>query len=524
MPGRGTSIESKLELAQPPLVTPLAEPWADLSLRVVARHHVPTLLARDALLHYPEVIDRPAIVHNAGCMERFDVVVVGARCAGSPLAIMLARRGLRVCVLDRARFPSETLSTHVIQPCGAVVLQRLGVLEEIVAAGAVPLTRFTLVAEDARIDAELDDEVEMWGAPGLCIRRVTMDHLLVQAAATAGADVRTGTSVSGLLQRAGRVVGVETERGAVWADLVVGADGRRSTVARLVGAPEYHVVSPGRLFAWAYFEGVSEPEPRLRLARIGDLAFLASPTDGALYMAGVCPSLRRKDAFLAERDLSFAEGLRTWAELADLLAGARRIGPIRVMCNWHGYLRQASGPGWALIGDAGHFKDPSPAQGISDALRHAERLAEVIEAGLGGAVDADHALRTWWSWRDRDVYEMHWFATDLGAPGRSGPLHVQTIRDIAGDRDATEKLLRVLNHDIRPSELFTQRRIGTAAARAARRRPRAIPLLFKEAAIGLRNELRRARTRPNANGHSSAVPAPGALSTTRTLERQHELA
>src|SRR5438128_8329455 len=106
--------------------------------------------------------------------ELFDVAIVGARCAGSPIAAKLAGRGLRVCVLDRARFPSETLSTHVIQPCGVVILKRLGLLAATIAAGAVPLTRFTLVAEDARIDAELDGEVESYGAPGLCVRRVTM--------------------------------------------------------------------------------------------------------------------------------------------------------------------------------------------------------------------------------------------------------------------------------------------------------------------------------------------------------------
>jgi hypothetical protein len=99
-------------------------------------------------------------------MEHFDVVIVGARCAGSPLATMLARRGLRVCLLDRSRFPSETLSTHVIQPCGVAILERLGVLDTALAAGAVPLTRFTFAAEDARVDAAIDPEV--FGAPGLC--------------------------------------------------------------------------------------------------------------------------------------------------------------------------------------------------------------------------------------------------------------------------------------------------------------------------------------------------------------------
>jgi menaquinone-9 beta-reductase len=146
------------------------------------------------------------------------------------------------------------------------------------------------------------------------------------------------------------VVGVETERGRLRARLVVGADGRRSTVAALVGAGEYHVAPPRRMFAWAYFEGVADSEGRLRLGRLGDLAFLASPTDSGLYMAGVCPPLGVKDAFLADRERSFVAGLGAWPEVADLLAGATRIGAIRVMANWHGYFREAVGPGWALLG------------------------------------------------------------------------------------------------------------------------------------------------------------------------------
>jgi menaquinone-9 beta-reductase len=120
------------------------------------------------------------------------------------------------------------------------------------------------------------------------------------------------------------------------------------------------------------------------------------------------------------------------------------------MANWHGYFREAAGPGWALLGDAGHFKDPTPAQGISDALRQAEHLADAVEAGLGGAASIDDELGRWWRWRVQDALEMHWFAADLGAAGASPVLNAQILRDIAGDDEASEKLLRVLNHDIRP--------------------------------------------------------------------------
>ena len=147
---------------------------------------------------------------------------------------MLAQRGLRVCLLDKARFPSETLSTHVIQPCGVAILERLGVLDAAWAAGAVPLTRFTLVSNRTRISTTIAA-----GPPGLCLRRVALDHLLVEAAATAGAEVWTETRVSGLLWKGDRVAGVETATGRLHARLVVGADGRGSTVADSVSAGEY---------------------------------------------------------------------------------------------------------------------------------------------------------------------------------------------------------------------------------------------------------------------------------------------
>ena len=424
--------------------------------------------------------------------ENFDVVIVGARCAGSPLATMLARRGLRVCLLDKAEFPSETLSTHVIQPSGVAILDRLGMLDAVLAAGAVSLTHFTFAASDARIDATID--AEALGAPSLCIRRISLDHLLVEAAASAGAEVRTGNRAKALLWDDGRVVGVETERGPLRARLVIGADGCRSTVAGLVGAAEYHVSPPSRMFAWAYFEGAAEVEGRLRLGSLGGLNYVASPTDAGLFMAAVCPPLDSKDAFLADRERSFMAGLAGWPELADLVAGANRVGSIRVMTKWHGYFREAAGPGWALLGDAGHFKDPSPAQGISDALRQAGRLADAVEAGLGGAAGIDATLRRWWRWRDEDGYAMHWFAADMGAIG-SSPLATQFSRDMAGDEEAIEQLLRVINHESPPSQLFTPRRLGRAAVRAVRRHPDQIPAMAREVATELRNEVRRSRQR-----------------------------
>lgn len=423
----------------------------------------------------------------------FDVAIVGARCAGSPLAAMLAQRGLRVCLLDKARFPSEALSTHVIQPSGVEVLKRHGMLDPILAAGAVTLSKLTLVAKGARLDAQIDPE--SFGATSISARRITLDQVLIEEAARAGVEVRTETRVSDLIWDDGRVAGIETSSGGVRARLVVGADGLRSTVAGLVGAEKYRVAPPGRMFAWGYFEGAGNTEDRLRLASLQGLTFAASPTDAGLYMAAVCPPMSDRGRFLAARERNYEAGIAAWPELADVLAGANRVGPVRVMSNWHGYFRQAVGPGWALVGDAGHFKDPTPAQGIRDALAHSERLAETIEAGLGGASDIDEELRRWWRWRDNEGFEMHWFAADMGTEGLAAPIATQIVRDIADDPAAAEQFLRMLNRDIQPSELFTAGRIGKAMLRVALREPARIPAMLKEAAREAVNEARRSRQR-----------------------------
>src|SRR2546423_3690894 len=185
-------------------------------------------------------------------VSEYDVIVVGARCAGSPLAALLARAGARVCLVDKARFPSDTPSTHMVQPVGVRILDRLGVLDELLKVAA-PIEGGVAVFDDVRV--ELVDTRDLLGGPALNARRITLDAILLDAAAAAGAEVRTGTPVTGLVEDRGRVAGVTIPAGELRAPLVVGADGARATIARLVDAGEYHRTSPGRLFMWAYFEG-----------------------------------------------------------------------------------------------------------------------------------------------------------------------------------------------------------------------------------------------------------------------------
>jgi 2-polyprenyl-6-methoxyphenol hydroxylase-like FAD-dependent oxidoreductase len=332
------------------------------------------------------------------------------------------------------------------------------------------------------------------GSPMLNVRRMSLDAVLVEAAAEAGATVLTQTRVEDLAWEDGRVVGVQTPGGALRAALVVGADGMTSTVARLARAQEYERTEPGRLFTWAYLEGVAGTGPAdtgtLMLGKIGDNAFLASPTDDGLYITAVVPSLCRKDEFMTDLDGAYTSAVRTWPELEAVMGGARRVGPIRVMSRWHGYFRCSAGPGWVLVGDAGHFKDPTPGQGIADALRQVARLAPTIEQALGGA-NADQLLGQWWQWRDQDAAEMYWFAHDMGSPGTTRPLMAEVQARIAASPGLTEDLIRVLNHDLPPSQLATPSLVLPAFLAALKREHGRRFSILKEAAELVRTDRRR---------------------------------
>ena len=420
-------------------------------------------------------------------VERHDVVVVGARCAGAPLATFLARAGLSVALLDRATFPSDTASTHVFQAPGVAVLGRLGVVDRLLASGApwLEMAEFRIDDVHERVPwPRLPDDP----GPGLCVRRPVLDTILVETAEAAGAAVRTGVRVTGTIEDAGRVTGVRgveatsasgPAAGASGpaagggrelrfeAPLVVGADGRRSTVARLVGARIYNVSPNERFGFWAYHEGAAWSGPAtIFLLRWDDEFVTACPTDGGLYLVSVLLPLDQLRSFSTDVEGSYDAHVARCELLDGILAGARRVARPRGMASFSGFFRESAGPGWALVGDAGHFKDPSPGQGIADALRQSERLAEAIVGAGGRPAETDAALTRWWRWRDRDAAQMHWFAADLGGGGPVPIVFTELLRGLSREPDGLSRAVDVFNHRVRPRDLLTPRRLATAAARA----------------------------------------------------------
>jgi len=404
--------------------------------------------------------------------DRFDVVIVGARCAGSPLALFLQRAGLSVCVVDQAGFPSDTLSTHMFQLSGIEVMQKLGVLDAVLSCGAPPIRDTYMKFEDADLSGPPRLNPGDIPIPLMCVRRLTLDIHLVRAAIDEGIDVRLHHRVTELIERNGRVAGVRvTDRqgkvATIEADLVVGADGRNSTIARLVGSRRYHVVPSERISTWAYFRNVPrEPVARVFYYRHDDDFIVAAPADDDHFIAVACPSLDRLDStYRTDSEGWFTRTIARCKPVADLLGSAERVTKFRGLTRFEGFFREACGPGWVLAGDAGHFKDPTPGQGISDALRQVEQLSEAIMRGFADPAQRDAELRNWWRWRDRDAIQHYWFSFDVGRRGPISPVLVEMLRRIASNDETRMDFLDIFMHRHWPRSLFNLRTLFAATGR-----------------------------------------------------------
>jgi flavin-dependent dehydrogenase len=342
-----------------------------------------------------------------------DVVVVGARCAGAATALLLARAGHDVLLLDRATFPSDTLSTHMIARSGMVQLRRWGLLDAVVASGAPAIRTVEFTTAGGFVSRTIKDRygVDFLLAP----RRTVLDDILLEAARAAGATVRTGVSVDGVVRDAsGTVTGVRAQGGGrsheVRARYVVGADGLSSRTARAVGAP-VTIARPGSGAGhYAYYAG---DWPAIEYV-LADGAFAGVfPTHGGEACVWVCTPehvarthrrrVGRGGNVLTSILASAAPGLA-----ARLDEGSRRS-PVRGMLRMPNHFRQASGPGWALVGDAGYHRDAVTGHGISDAFRDAELLAQALDTALRGPARATDALTAYGLERDRmarDVFEI----------------------------------------------------------------------------------------------------------------------
>jgi len=347
--------------------------------------------------------------------SRHDVVVVGGRVAGSATAMLLARLGHDVVVVDQATFPSDTVSTHSIARSGVVHLRRWGLLDAVLDSGAPAIRQVTFNAAGESTSRQIKDKagVDFLVAP----RRYALDTILATAAEPAGAEVRPGVTVTGVVRDGrGRVVGVSGRDRAgapveLGARYVIGADGLRSQVARSVGATINEAGPAGGAAQYAYYAGLPWSGIEFFVAERSFAGVF--PTHDGQACIWVCnPSadakaIRRRNGSRVEAFGQLLE--RSAPELAERLRHARRTSPVQGMLRQPNQLRQAFGPGWALVGDAGYYRDAITAYGISDAFRDAELLAVALDQALGAEAEETTALAAYQQQRDhalREIFEI----------------------------------------------------------------------------------------------------------------------
>ncbi len=380
----------------------------------------------------------------------YDAIVVGARCAGSPTAMLLARHGHRVLLVDRARFPADTVSTHLVHVPGVAALDRWGLLGRLAGTGCPPITTYSYDFGPFTISGTPHPTAGIDTA--YCPRRTVLDKLLIDAAAEAGAEVREGFSVDELIVDDGTVVGIRghasggsavVERARV----VIGADGAHSRVANAVGADRYHEKPMLAVAYYSYWSGLPVDDASWILRpRRGCGAF---PTNDRLTMLLAAWPAAESQAVKQDLEGSYLDALRSafGARLDDARQEERMMGS-----GVANQFRKPYGPGWALVGDAGYLKDPITAQGISDAFQDAELCAAALDEALSGRRSFDDAMSRYQHSRDARVLPIYEFTTHVGDLAEPPPPELlRLLGAMAGNQPAMNDFASVFAGTLSPA-------------------------------------------------------------------------
>jgi flavin-dependent dehydrogenase len=385
----------------------------------------------------------------------YDAIIIGARVAGSPLAMLLARKGYRVLLTDKSFFPSDTISTHHVHQPGVLRLKRWGLLEKVRASNCPPLTEMKFDVGPFALIGTPPPAEDM--AEAFAPRRHVLDNILVREAISAGAELREGFTVKDVTSDKDGVNGVIgiTRRGTPVTErarIVIGADGKHSTVARSVAAPVYNERPKFTCNYYSYWSGVplQGTELYVRERRM----FVADRTNDELTMVVSALPVGEFNRMRSDLDNQFMKELELVPSLAERLRAGKREEPIRGSGDMPNFFRKPYGAGWALIGDAGYTKDSITAQGITDSFKQAELLSEAIDAGFSGRKPLGQALAEYERRRNEEAFPMYDFTCRLGALEPPPTEMLQLFEALRENREETNRFLGVTAGTVPAGEFF----------------------------------------------------------------------
>jgi flavin-dependent dehydrogenase len=399
----------------------------------------------------------------------YDAIVVGARCAGSPTAMVLAAKGYRVLVVDRARFPSDTVSTHLIHAPGIAALARWGLLDQVIGTGCPAIESYAFDFGPFSISGRphATDGIATAYAP----RRTVLDQILVEAAGQAGAEVREGFAVEEVLVEDGVVIGIrghdEHGRSVVErARVVVGADGRSSHVARAVHPEQYHEKPMLQWSYYTYWSGL--PVDGMETTIRPDRGWGMFPTNDDLTLLVLGWPYAEASAYKADVEANYLRTLELSPDVAERVHTATRVERFTggAVAN---FFRRPFGPGWALVGDAGYNKDPITAQGMSDAFRDAELCATALDEAFQGRQSFEDAMAAYQRVRDAHALPIYEFTTQLATLTPPPSEMQQLLGAVHGNPDAMDAFVSLVAGTMSPLEFFAPDHIGRIMGAARER-------------------------------------------------------
>jgi flavin-dependent dehydrogenase len=401
--------------------------------------------------------------------QGYDAIIVGARCAGSPTAMHLARKGYRVLLVDKTTFPSDTMSTHMLHPPAVAALDRWGLLEKLEATGCPPVETYSFDFGPLTISGSPQPVDGI--ARGYCPRRIILDQILVDAAVEAGAELREGFTVEEILVEDGAVTGINGhEKGGATvterAQVVIGADGKHSLMARTVSPKQYNERPTHLAQYYAYWSGLPVDGFVTTVRAEHRRGWAAIPTHDDLTVVPFGWPVEEFKANRKDVEGNFFKAIEHAPEFAERVHAAKRETRFVGTAELPGYFRQPFGPGWALLGDAAYHKDPITAMGINDAFRDAELVSRALHDLFAGRRSFAEGMADYQELRDlaaTPVYEFTWDIATLAPPP---PETMRLLGAMHGNQEAMDGFVSVQANTLPAPEFFEPGNIGRIMAAA----------------------------------------------------------